>query len=160
MSYYTSPVDDGNLTSGFGSRVPPAPGASSNHLGLDFAVPVGSAVVSALPGIVSLLGYSSERGNYITIDHGEGLSTTYQHLQSYGVMQGQKVNEGQKIALSGNSGRSTGPHLHFEMAQDGKPFDPRTYSGREYRNNTGIDMLKEHWLFISVAIVIAAFLRR
>jgi len=94
------------------------------HEGVDMGTPVGTAVYASDGGTVTFVGVSGGYGNLIIIDHGNGMTTRYGHLSSFGVREGQKVYQGQYIAASGNSGRSTGPHLHFEIRNNGTPINP------------------------------------
>lgn len=103
------------ITSYFGNRTSPTAGASSNHRGIDIGASTGTAVYASASGTVIETEYSSARGYYVTIDHGNNMYTRYQHLQTYYVSVGDKVKQGETIALSGNSGVGTGPHLHFEV---------------------------------------------
>ncbi|HIE53973.1 MAG TPA: M23 family metallopeptidase [Chromatiaceae bacterium] len=109
----------GRLTSLFGPRVHPIFGTPDFHTGIDFAVPEGTPVHAAA-GTVSFAG---ERGYGLLVEH-RGFSTYYAHLSRILVEAGQFVEQGQVIALSGNTGLSTGPHLHFEIRRSGKPVDP------------------------------------
>jgi len=114
----------GRLTSLFGPRIHPIFGTPDFHTGIDLAVPEGTEVHAAAAGKVSFAG---ERGGYgllVVVEHGDGFSTYYAHLSRILVEAGQFVEQGQVIALSGNTGISTGPHLHFEIRRHGKPVDP------------------------------------
>ena len=117
----------GRITSYFGYRTSPTAGASSNHKGIDISVPVGSTVVAAKAGTVVTAAYSASAGNYIAISHGDGVYTYYMHCSSLAVSSGAKVSQGQKIALSGNTGVSTGPHLHFAVYAGGTYVNPLSY---------------------------------
>ena len=117
----------GRITSYFGYRTSPTAGASSNHKGIDISVPVGSTVVAAKAGTVVTAAYSASAGNYIAISHGDGVYTYYMHCSSLAVSSGAKVSLGQKIALSGNTGVSTGPHLHFAVYAGGTYVNPLSY---------------------------------
>jgi murein DD-endopeptidase MepM/ murein hydrolase activator NlpD len=97
------------------------------HTGVDIGVPSGSKVVAANAGKVLKAVYDSAYGNYILIDHGGGKATLYAHLSRFKVKSGDTVTRGQLIALSGSTGYSTGPHLHFEIRINGKTVDPMTY---------------------------------
>jgi murein DD-endopeptidase MepM/ murein hydrolase activator NlpD len=112
---------NGLFTSPFGFRW------GRMHEGIDIAVPEGTAVRAAQSGTVILAAYTGGYGNYICIDHGGGLSTCYAHLSSYAVSSGAKVSQGSVIAGSGNTGSSTGPHLHFEVRVNGAAQDPMAY---------------------------------
>lgn len=96
----------------------------SGHPGLDIAAPLNSEVKAAGDGLVRMAAEDQVYGRYVVIDHGGGLETLYGHAARLYVKQGEQVRAGQVIALVGTSGRSTAPHLHFEVRQDGKPVDP------------------------------------
>jgi len=114
----------GRLTSPFGPRVHPVYGGPDFHTGIDLAVPEGSEVHAAAPGTVTWAGSRGGYGLLVVIDHGDGYSTYYGHLSRILVHVGQFVEVGQMIALSGNTGLSTGPHLHFEVRKFGEPINP------------------------------------
>ncbi len=115
------------VTSEFGSRRDPFSGIVKTHGGMDLAVPTGTSVRAALPGTVTVSRYSSSYGYYVMIDHGSGLSTLYAHNSKLLVSVGQTVQAGDIVSLSGSTGRSTGPHVHFEVRVDGERTDPRSY---------------------------------
>ncbi len=112
---------EGRVSSPFGPRW------GRHHDGKDYAVPVGTPVKAAAGGTVVHVGRSGGYGNTVIIEHQRGMQTLYAHLNSYNVRQGQYVNRGQVIAYSGNTGRSTGPHLHFEVRVNGRPVNPVNY---------------------------------
>lgn len=124
---YIRPVSGGKKTSSFGRRNVPKKGASSNHKGVDWAVPTGTAVVASCGGTVVKAGWSSGYGYCVYINHPDGRQTRYAHLSKVLVSVGQTVSQGQRIALSGNTGVSTGPHLHFEMLINGVHVNPEKY---------------------------------
>ena len=116
------------VTSEFGNRRDPFTGERRGHSGMDLAVPTGTSVRAALPGTVTVSTYN--RGGYsyyVMIDHGNGLSTLYGHNSQLLARVGQTVEAGDVIALSGSTGRSTGPHLHFEVRINGERTNPRSY---------------------------------
>lgn len=117
----------GTITSYFGYRNAPTAGASSNHRAIDIAVPEGTRVSASDGGTVIATGLSDGYGNIVQIDHGNGVVTQYSHLSKVTVRKGQKVARGQEVALSGNTGVSTGPHLDFKMFVNGEPVDPMKY---------------------------------
>ena len=121
------PVDSRQVTSAFGYRQDPFTLSPSFHSGLDIAAPLDTAVYATADGTVSEAGYGSANGNYIVIRHGNGIQTKYLHLNKILVKPGKKVKKGQKIGLVGSTGRSTGPHLHYEVIKNGKTVDPETY---------------------------------
>lgn len=124
---YIKPISGGRLSSGFGGRKAPRKGASTNHKGIDWATPIGTAVMASSGGTVTRAGWGSGYGYVVYIQHADGRETRYGHLSKVLVSVGQKVSQGQKIALSGNTGRSTGPHLHFEIRINGQAVNPLNY---------------------------------
>lgn len=122
----SAPMDTLNPSSGFGPRINPLTGAAGEfHTGQDFAAACGSPVKVAAGGTVTFSGWHPYGGgNRIVVDHGNGLSTSYNHLSSLGVHVGQKVERGDVIAASGTTGASTGCHLHFEVMVNGQTVDP------------------------------------
>ncbi len=125
------PVKSGWLSSYFGKRADPLTGKSSWHKGVDFAGKRGADVVAVSDGVVSYSGDRFGYGNMVEIRHGNGYVTRYAHNQENLVAVGDKVTQGQSIALIGSTGRSTGPHVHFEVHRNGQPVDPAKY----IRNN-------------------------
>lgn len=124
---YLKPLSGGRLSSGFGRRKSPTKGASSYHKGLDFACPVGTAIMASRGGKVIRAGWGSGYGYCVYIQHPDGVVTRYGHLSKVLVSQGQNVSQGEKIALSGNTGVSSGPHLHFEILIGGAQVNPLNY---------------------------------
>lgn len=112
-----TPVDGARITSGFGMRFHPVLGYSRMHKGVDFGVPVGTPVMAAGSGIIQQEGRLGGYGNFMLVSHQNGYSTAYGHLSRFapGVHRGSRVRQGQVIAYSGNTGMSTGPHLHYEI---------------------------------------------
>lgn len=115
------------LSSPFGYRNHPISGTYKLHSGTDFAGSTGTPVYAAMGGTVTVAKYSSSAGNYITINHGNGLSTIYMHNSKLYVSAGDTVEKGQNIAASGNTGNSTGPHLHFQVMLNGTAVNPMNY---------------------------------
>lgn len=124
---YLKPISGGRLSSVFGRRKAPTRRASTNHKGVDWATPVGTAVMASSTGTVAKAGWGSGYGYVVYINHADGRQTRYGHLSKVLVKQGQTVTQGQKIALSGNTGVSTGPHVHFEILINGVQVDPFKY---------------------------------
>lgn len=120
---FSAPVN-GPVTSGFGPRKSPGGIGSKNHEGIDFGVPVGTPVRAAGGGQVVGHGPIPGYGLYVDIRHNNGLVTRYGHLSSTNVREGQLLKQGEVLGLSGNSGISTGPHLHFEVRRNGRPINP------------------------------------
>jgi murein DD-endopeptidase MepM/ murein hydrolase activator NlpD len=112
---------NGTFTSPFGMRW------GRLHAGIDIAAPTGTALRAADGGVVQIAGWTGGYGNYTCIGHGGGISTCYAHQNSMGVSVGQNVSQGQVIGTVGNTGNSTGPHLHFEVRINGQPVDPMGY---------------------------------
>jgi murein DD-endopeptidase MepM/ murein hydrolase activator NlpD len=126
----TKPVDV-TVGSGFGFRRDPFTGRPALHTGLDFPADIGTPILAAAGGMVSLVEYHPAYGNVVEVDHGNNLVTRYAHASRIHVKQGDLVKRGQRIADVGNTGRSTGPHLHFEVLVEGVPQDPaRFLAGR------------------------------
>jgi murein DD-endopeptidase MepM/ murein hydrolase activator NlpD len=117
----------GWITSGFGYRLSPWGEGVKMHKGIDIASPYGSAVFAPSDGTVVYSGYKGGYGNTVIIDHGYGISTLYGHNSELFVHEGDKINRGMKISSVGNTGSSTGPHLHYEVHVDGIPTDPSKY---------------------------------
>lgn len=124
---YIKPISGGRLSSGFGRRSRPTRGASTYHKGVDWAIPTGSTVVASCGGTVARAGWGSGYGYVVYINHPDGRQTRYGHLSKVLVSAGQTVTQGQRIALSGNTGVSTGPHLHFEILIGGSQVNPLKY---------------------------------
>ncbi|MDN5881503.1 MAG: M23 family metallopeptidase, partial [Nitrosospira sp.] len=121
------PVNTKWYSSGFGVRIDPFTGRSAFHEGVDFTAATGTPIVAAAGGIVVYSGYHPEYGNMIDIDHGNDLVSRYAHASKRIVTLGQVVVRGQKIAEVGSTGRSTGPHLHFEVRHRGAPQNPSRF---------------------------------
>lgn len=128
---FCSPIGanwESRVTSEFGNRIDPFTGKRKGHTGMDLGVPTGTPIRAALSGTVTVSKYNAGGyGYYVVIDHGNGLSTLYGHCSQLLVRVGQTVEAGDIIALSGSTGRSTGPHLHFEVRVNGERTDPRYY---------------------------------
>lgn len=121
------PVVSGNLGSLFGYRIDPINGGSAMHTGLDFQANTGAPIVAAAGGVVVTQEYHAAYGNMIEIDHGNDLITRYAHASQVFVKKGDLIKRGKKIAEVGTTGRSTGPHLHFEVLVQGVPQDPQKF---------------------------------
>jgi len=124
------PVRRGFISSYFGERQDPFTGHQAFHKGVDFAGTSGADVVSVAAGIVTYAGERSGFGHIIEVSHGGGLVTRYAHNKSASVKVGDTVQRGQTLALMGSTGRSTGPHVHFEVLRDGRPVNPLSFIGR------------------------------
>ncbi|NJK88278.1 MAG: M23 family metallopeptidase [Myxococcales bacterium] len=117
----------GYVSSTFGMRVDPFTGLPQFHAGLDFASNIGAPVTAPADGVVVLAGPFGAFGNTVQLDHGFGLSTVYGHMSRVDVRAGERVRRGDRIGAVGNSGRSTGPHLHYEVRLNGIPQDPSRF---------------------------------
>ena len=115
------------ISSPFGFRESPTAGASTYHQGVDFSASAGTPIVASRGGTVTVAGYSNTAGYYVTINHGDGFSSIYMHMTNYIVSSGQKVNQGQTIGYVGNTGITTGYHLHFGIALNGAYVNPMAY---------------------------------
>lgn len=118
---------NGWTTSGFGPRVSPFTGRKTMHKGIDVASPVGTPIVAPGDGVVIFTGRKSGFGNFIMIAHGYGIISRYGHIAQSLVSPGQKVTRGQQIATVGMTGRTTGPHLHYEILANGSAINPRKF---------------------------------
>jgi len=118
------------LSSSYGWRRHPVTGRYSMHEGLDFSAPTGTPILAASGGVVLDARYHAGYGNMVEIDHGDGLVSRYAHARKLLVSAGDLVERGQPIALVGSTGRSTGPHLHFEVRMAGQPLDPKLFLGK------------------------------
>jgi len=118
------------LSSSYGWRRNPVTGRFAMHEGLDFSAPPGTPILAASGGVVVDAKYHAGYGNMVEIDHGDGLVTRYAHAQKLLVSPGDLVERGQPVARVGSTGRSTGPHLHFEVRMAGQPLDPKLFLGK------------------------------
>lgn len=121
------PANMDYVSSGFGYRADPFTGEGAFHAGLDFKGPIGAPIFAAAKGTVSFVGQKQGYGNCLEIDHGNGLMTRYAHMSAFRAHAGQPVKAGDLIGAIGSSGRSTGPHLHFEVRINDRPVNPRPF---------------------------------
>ena len=124
------PVANGFISSYFGERADPFDGLEAFHKGVDFAGTPGSPVTAVAAGVVTWAGERTGYGKLIEINHGDGFTTRYGHNERTLVTVGQTVKRGERIALMGSTGRSTGPHVHFEVLRNGRQVNPLSYIGR------------------------------
>ena len=122
-----------SLSNPFGARWNPGGQGKTVHNGIDIPGTAGTAILAAADGTVTETGFDPERGNYLLIDHGDGLTTLYAACKEVGVNKGEAVKAGDEIAALGSTGVSTGPHLHFEVRQDGEPQNPTAYFSADVR---------------------------
>lgn len=122
-----SPLDIATLSSDFGMRTHPVLGGRRSHKGIDLAQPTGTPVYATADGIVTKAERFSSYGNYIQIEHGGEMQTRYAHLSGYAISAGESVRKGQLIGFVGSTGRSTGPHLHYEVRIAGEAVDPTPF---------------------------------
>ncbi|WP_417581762.1 M23 family metallopeptidase [Pelagibacterium sp.] len=126
----TAPVQlpvNGTVTSSFGNRTDPFLKRAAFHSGLDFRASTGTPILAAASGTVRFAAANGGYGNMVEIDHGNGLSTRYAHMSQIGVAVGQSISGGEQIGRAGSTGRSTGPHLHFEVRKGGSAIDPSRF---------------------------------
>lgn len=119
--------EDTPQTSPFGLRIHPILGKEQLHTGVDLSAPIGTLVAATGAGVVLRAGETKVNGRFVIIDHGRGVTTAYLHNARVLVEEGQRVNAGDFIAMSGNTGRSTGPHVHYQLELDRQPVDPRYF---------------------------------
>lgn len=139
-----TPVDGARISSGFGMRNHPVLGYSKMHKGVDFAAPIGTPVYAAGDGVIEKAGPWSSYGNYLRIRHTTTYSTAYGHLSGYakGIVAGTRVRQGQVVAYSGNTGRTTGPHLHYEVLVGNDQVNPLNIKMPSGRALAGNDLRK------------------
>lgn len=123
----TLPVKNAHFGSPFGTRVDPIAGMRARHEGIDFVAPVGTPIVAAADGVVVVAEFHPDFGNMIDIDHGAGLISRYAHLSRLDVAAGRLIKRGDEVGAVGNTGRSTGPHLHFEVRMLGVAQNPALF---------------------------------
>jgi murein DD-endopeptidase MepM/ murein hydrolase activator NlpD len=114
----------GRLMSSYGGRSDPFSGGGAFHAGVDVQAPVGTPVRASADGVIKFAQWSGHYGRLVVIDHGNGMETYYAHLSRFYAVPGQEIRQGQVIAYSGESGRATGPHLHYEVRVGGTPINP------------------------------------
>lgn len=124
---FNNPSPASDITSRFGNRLDPFFGRLALHAGIDFRAPVGTRIVATAPGTVITAGKSGGYGNMVEIDHGNGITTRYAHLSSILVNVGDTISASEAIGRSGSTGRSTGPHLHYEVRLNGEAVDPMRF---------------------------------
>lgn len=124
------PLPGAGITSRFGGRVNPVTGQWAAHSGIDLAAPQGQPVSASGSGVVTRAGWLGNYGIVVIVDHGGGLETRYAHLSALAVTAGTQVSAGQVVGYVGSTGRSTGPHLHYEIRRGGRAVDPASVWGR------------------------------
>lgn len=132
-----TPVNGARLSSGFGMRLHPVLGYSAMHRGVDFAAPIGAPILAAGDGTVERAGPFSTYGNYVKLRHANGYETAYAHMSRVAVAAGARVRQGQIIGYVGETGRATGPHLHYEVMKNGDQINPMSLQVPNGRNLTG-----------------------
>jgi murein DD-endopeptidase MepM/ murein hydrolase activator NlpD len=132
-----TPVNGARLSSAFGMRLHPVLGYSAMHRGVDFAAPIGSPILAAGDGTVERAGPFSTYGNYVKLRHANGYETAYAHMSRVAVRTGQRVRQGEVIGYVGETGRATGPHLHYEVLKAGSQINPMSLRVPNGRNLTG-----------------------
>jgi murein DD-endopeptidase MepM/ murein hydrolase activator NlpD len=137
-----TPIDGARLSSGFGPRRHPILGYNRMHRGVDFAAPTGTPIYAAGDGVLTKAGRKGSYGNYIQIRHNDEFSTAYAHMSRFadGIKKGARVRQGQIIAYVGSTGRSTGPHLHYEVLQNGQQINPMSIKPQNAARLAGTDL--------------------
>jgi murein DD-endopeptidase MepM/ murein hydrolase activator NlpD len=137
-----TPIDGARLSSGYGMRRHPIKGYTRMHEGTDFAAPPGTPIYASGNGTIERIGYNGGYGNYVQIDHGHGFETAYGHMRGFkqGLDRGDRVSQGEVIGYVGNTGQSTGPHLHYEILKRGEPVNPRGLDLPTGRTLTGAEL--------------------
>jgi murein DD-endopeptidase MepM/ murein hydrolase activator NlpD len=118
---------EGSVTGGFGERIDPFNGEGAFHSGIDIAAAYGQSVIAPADGVVVFADFLGGYGRAVVIDHGRGVSTRYGHLANFAVAAGQHIHRGDTVGYVGLSGRSTGPHLHYEVRINDVPVNPHKY---------------------------------
>jgi murein DD-endopeptidase MepM/ murein hydrolase activator NlpD len=136
-----TPIDGARLSSGFGPRRHPILGYNRMHRGVDFAAPTGTPIYAAGDGVLTQVGRNGAYGNYIQIRHNDEFTTAYAHMSRFaeGIKKGGRVRQGQVIAYVGTTGRSTGPHLHYEVLQNGSQINPMSIKPQTASRLTGAE---------------------
>ncbi len=137
-----TPIDGARLSSSYGMRKHPIKGYTRMHEGVDFAAPPGTPIYASGNGVIERIGYNGGYGKYIQIDHGHGFMTAYGHMRGFkkGLDRGDRVSQGDVIGYVGNTGQSTGPHLHYEIQKNGEPVNPRGLDLPTGRTLTGAEL--------------------
>ncbi|HYD46667.1 MAG TPA: peptidoglycan DD-metalloendopeptidase family protein, partial [Phenylobacterium sp.] len=138
-AFMRTPVDGARVSSNFGYRTHPILGYQKLHRGVDFAAPTGTPIFAAGDGLVEFAAMKGANGNFVALRHDNGWRTLYLHMNAFGpgVVAGARLRQGQQVGEVGTTGRSTGPHLHYEVHIDGQPVDPMTVQVGEGRTLTG-----------------------
>lgn len=118
---------EGHITSGYGKRADPFTGVDAHHTGLDIAAPKGTAIRAVKSGVITYSGDKGRSGNTVIIDHGDGTRSSYSHCDKLAAKVGEHVNAGEAVATVGSTGRSTAPHLHFEVWRGSERMDPAVW---------------------------------
>ncbi len=137
----TTPVDGARISSSFGMRFHPVLGFNRMHTGMDFAAPTGTPILAAGDGVVADAKWWGGYGRWVRLQHGSNWETGYAHMSSIKVRPGQRVRQGDVIGYVGTTGRSTGPHLHFEVWNNRRPVDPRSSKVPQSKILAGQDMI-------------------
>jgi murein DD-endopeptidase MepM/ murein hydrolase activator NlpD len=122
-----APVKSAVITSKYGDRIHPLDGKIKPHTGIDFVGNIGTPLYAVAPGKVIFVGDKSGYGKVVEIDHGMGFTTLYAHLSKFRIQRGDIVHARDIVGLGGNSGRTTGPHLHYEIRYNDQPFNPYNF---------------------------------
>jgi murein DD-endopeptidase MepM/ murein hydrolase activator NlpD len=144
-------INNSNISSDYGSRIGPFTGLHENHNGLDIPAELGSPILAAGKGTVLYAAHAPGYGNLVEIDHGQGIITRYGHAQKLLVKAGEIIQQSQQIGTVGSTGKSTGPHLHFEISKGGISIDPKILFAIEGKPNSG-DMKRYTFIFKDIQL--------
>lgn len=128
---------EGPITGSFGERTDPFNGEGAFHTGVDISAPIGEPVIAPADGVVTFADFTNGYGRMMVLEHSHGVTTRYGHLSGFAVAEGQHVHRGETIAYVGSSGRSTGPHLHYEVRINDTPVNPHKYLRMTYAHASG-----------------------
>ena len=144
-------IKSSNISSDYGNRIGPFTGLHENHDGLDIPAELGSPILAAGKGTVTYAAYAPGYGNLVEIDHGQGIITRYGHAQKLLVKAGEIIQQSQQIATVGSTGKSTGPHLHFEVSKGGVSIDPKLLFAIEGKPNSS-DIKRYTFIFRDIQL--------
>ena len=145
---FNTPIPGFEINSTYGYRKLPGEPKSRLHAGVDIAAPTGVPIRASAPGVVVDAGVSPTYGNYVEVEHGEGVTTFYAHMSKKAVTEGATVASGETLGYVGSTGRSTGPHLHFEVRKDEKKYDPMKVLGQRFASIQDLPFVRASYKII------------
>ncbi|HYE43768.1 MAG TPA: M23 family metallopeptidase [Caulobacteraceae bacterium] len=145
---FNTPIPGFEINSTYGYRKLPGEPKSRLHAGVDIAAPTGVPIHASAPGVVVDAGRSPTYGNYVEVEHGEGVTTFYAHMSKKAVKEGETVASGETLGYVGSTGRSTGPHLHFEVRKDDKKYDPMKVLGQRFASISDLPFVRASYRII------------